>query len=284
MQLTNIRIATRFNQSASVASSNSRAVSRKNAFTLIELLVVMAIIALLAAILFPVFSRARENARRSSCQSNLKQIGLGMLQYSQDYDERLPFFYYGPNGDATDPSSVAAARYKWMDAVYPYIKSEQVFTCPSDVSSNTYRYIYYQNLTAPSNANYGSYGMNIMYRYDPSPGLRQPPAGSDQSGLSLAALQDPSGTVWVGDIVSAPLAVGFGWQCLTGSGCGPQPATIVDATLKPNQIDRLVARHLETTNMLYTDGHVKAQKLDSLAARRAPDGVTLSAFTIQNDG
>jgi prepilin-type N-terminal cleavage/methylation domain-containing protein len=59
-------------------------------FTLIELLIVIAIIALLAAILFPVFSRARESARRSSCASNLKQIGLGMLQYAQDYDEQLP--------------------------------------------------------------------------------------------------------------------------------------------------------------------------------------------------
>src|SRR6476659_7951599 len=108
----------------------------KNAFTLIELLVVIAIIAILAAILFPVFARARENARRSSCQSNLKQIGLGLLQYAQDYDERLPFFFYGVDGNATDPPTVANPRYKWMDAIYPYVKSEQIFACPSDANNS----------------------------------------------------------------------------------------------------------------------------------------------------
>jgi prepilin-type N-terminal cleavage/methylation domain-containing protein len=65
-------------------------------FTLIELLVVIAIIAILAAILFPVFARAREKARQTSCLSNVKQLTLGILMYAQDYDERLPFGYNGP--------------------------------------------------------------------------------------------------------------------------------------------------------------------------------------------
>jgi prepilin-type N-terminal cleavage/methylation domain-containing protein/prepilin-type processing-associated H-X9-DG protein len=96
----------------------------RHGFTLIELLVVIAIIAILAAILFPVFARARENARRSSCQSNLKQIGLGIMQYKQDYDEKFP--------DQGGVSSADPNNFGWAYAVQPYVKSEQLFQCPSD--------------------------------------------------------------------------------------------------------------------------------------------------------
>src|SRR5687767_1772363 len=103
--------------------TNERGVQpHKQGFTLIELLVVIAIIAILAAILFPVFARARENARRSTCQSNLKQIGLGMIQYSQDYDEVLVPFAIGVGSIYTGSSSTNA---KWMDLVQPYVKSNQ---------------------------------------------------------------------------------------------------------------------------------------------------------------
>jgi prepilin-type N-terminal cleavage/methylation domain-containing protein/prepilin-type processing-associated H-X9-DG protein len=101
----------------------------KAAFTLIELLVVIAIIAILAAILFPVFGRARENARRSSCQSNLKQIGLGFMQYIQDYDE------YYPRHDLA--SITPNNRLSFNYAVQPYLKSFQLFVCPSAQISAT---------------------------------------------------------------------------------------------------------------------------------------------------
>ncbi len=92
---------------------------KKSAFTLIELLVVIAIIAILAAILFPVFARARENARRASCMSNLKQIALGVEQYKNDYDNRYPGF--GQPGNQG-----------WAQNVQPYLKSLQLFQCPSE--------------------------------------------------------------------------------------------------------------------------------------------------------
>ncbi|MDF2439133.1 MAG: hypothetical protein JWN98_117 [Abditibacteriota bacterium] len=98
-----------------------KSIQRKRAFTLIELLVVIAIIAILAAILFPVFARARENARRTSCLSNLKQVGLALMQYTQDYDERYPFIPWDGG------NTVAAGT-----VLQPYAKSAQLFRCPSD--------------------------------------------------------------------------------------------------------------------------------------------------------
>lgn len=111
----------------------ARSTKARAAFTLIELLVVIAIIAILAAILFPVFARARENARRTSCLSNLKQIGLGFKQYTQDYDEKFPVSYNPVGGELLD----------WAMAMQPYVKSAQIFQCPSETNGPDLSFGYY---------------------------------------------------------------------------------------------------------------------------------------------
>lgn len=95
-------------------------IKSRMAFTLIELLVVIAIIAILAAILFPVFASAREKARAASCLSNEKQLGLGAMQYVQDYDECLP------------PVFTPVTSIPWWQLMEPYVKSKQVYICPND--------------------------------------------------------------------------------------------------------------------------------------------------------
>ena len=106
----------------------------KRGFTLIELLVVIAIIAILAAILFPVFARAREKARQASCQSNHKQIGLAVLMYAQDYDERLPRRYHEQGvSQFWQQFGYTGTCYECpLVFVYPYVKNMQLTVCPSE--------------------------------------------------------------------------------------------------------------------------------------------------------
>ncbi len=145
-------------------------------FTLIELLVVIAIIAILAAILFPVFAQAREKSWQTACLSNQEQIGLGMLQYLQDFDETFPRAWYISNGPST------ATHYKWLDGLAAYVKSEAIFTCPSDDANKPYKF--------QSGTNYGSYAMNAAYW-----------AGTDNAAppyeQAVAALPVPAQTIWV---------------------------------------------------------------------------------------
>ncbi|NUP99509.1 MAG: DUF1559 domain-containing protein [Armatimonadetes bacterium] len=115
-------------------------VSRRTAFTLIELLVVIAIIAILAAILFPVFAKAREKARQNSCASNLKQIGLAVTQYVQDYDQRYMFSYW-QSGPGWQPNYGTAEESYYRGQMMPYVKNRQIFICPS-TSHNFNSYIY----------------------------------------------------------------------------------------------------------------------------------------------
>ena len=107
---------------------------KRKGFTLIELLVVIAIIAILAAILFPVFAKAREKARQTSCLSNIKEIGLAILMYAQDYDETFPWCVVG------------GGSYPWVAVISPYVKNDQIFACPSDSNTAAGRCSYVYNL------------------------------------------------------------------------------------------------------------------------------------------
>ncbi len=267
------------------SANSSRPAQRvgTKAFTLIELLVVIAIIAILAAILFPVFARARENARRSSCQSNLKQIGLGMLQYTQDYDEKLVKVWYGNQG--YQATQADGSKYKWMDAIFPYVKSEQIFSCPSDALDNNAPYKYFKNLTASNTGTeYGSYRINNAYGATTASPSTTPPCN-----VSLSTLQAPATTAWVFDSVGSPsqnAANGRGaWIFWPDSGSQPNG---IDPGSNPktfgwsgSDVGRVIERHLDTTNVLFTDGHVKSMKLDALTAQNAA-GV-YKFFTVQDD-
>jgi prepilin-type N-terminal cleavage/methylation domain-containing protein/prepilin-type processing-associated H-X9-DG protein len=246
--------------STHIARANRKS---RTGFTLIELLVVIAIIAILAAILFPVFARARENARRASCQSNLKQIGLGLLQYTQDNDERLVDMQYGI--DSWNFSSVADGRYKWMDAIQPYVRSEQLFNCPSDSTGSTY--------VRQTGFRYGSYGINASY-YDGGDN-QTPPVNQ-----SLSALQSPATTVWVTDTSGGDEFWSERHRFYWGN-AGANPTINAGP---PRTMVGINERHLETVNVLWCDGHVKAQKLNSLAVTKDVGGQNvMTLFTIEDD-
>ncbi len=213
-------------------------------FTLIELLVVIAIIAILAAILFPVFARARENARRASCQSNLKQIALGIMQYTQDYDEMFPLWNPKTAADAS-PSN----PFGWADAIQPYLKSTQIYQCPSESTSATVGAAGgpFAGQSDPSQAGYTDYSYNTMLSTDLQGNL---------SPKSLAVLTKPTLTVMNLDDISY-LSYTIEW------GCGGyfQPCTETAPYNSPGFAAVSVAnRHLEGNNISFADGHVKWYK------------------------
>lgn len=218
----------------------SMASHKSNGFTLIELLVVIAIIALLAAILFPVFGRARENARRSNCQSNMKQIGLGILQYAQDFDEQMPLLRQ--NGNCSAP---------WGELIQPYMKSKQVFRCPSQEKDNP---VSCSDADARVFTDYiangarGAVGNGTAFSYD------RPLDNSNWSNpytfrtTPLAKLETPSQSIMVLEYDSS---LGTG-----NYGVNLQTVSYGTGMWSPKG-------HLGTTNFLFVDGHVKSMKLSA---------------------
>ena len=221
-------------------------------FTLIELLVVIAIIAILAAILFPVFAKAREKARQISCLSNLKQLGLGYMQYYQDNDERFP------NGTATS-GPWSSAGIGWAGQIYPYVKSTGVYSCPDDSTSVT------------AGRNRISYAVNAQL---------------SENAVTLAGAGQPASTTLFGEVSGIQgqtfpedptianlspadygdnLIAGWGANGANGVCCGSNPGYYVtgktmgvndhDPVATPNKAQ--AARHTDGANWAFVDGHAK---------------------------
>ena len=212
---------------------HSATVKKVRAFTLIELLVVIAIIAILAAILFPVFARARENARRASCQSNLKQIGIGLMQYTQDFDERLPYVECFGTGTST---SFVSNTLLWPDVVQPYIKSVQVFVCPSAKNYGAPKSP--QNTDANAALVYGAASREGTNDYAFTIRFNNPAGGSS----SLASFSDVATTVMVAERVDVTAANEYSYFVDPASGV---------TSRHPG------STHFEGGNVLWADGHVK---------------------------
>ena len=293
----------------------------RRAFTLIELLVVIAIIAILAAILFPVFARAREKARQVTCASNLKQIGLALLQYSQDYDEVMCNHWYGNawlRGARTPPAGVGGTvNYQWMDAVFPYAKSVAIFNCPDLASQSDYvdpatvtsgdrtspfgPYVPWTQIPAGQTSRQsGSYCMNSAFLYTGQPGhgvARSPVSdASPPDTYSIAKLESPATTVWVGDSDGVFGIDGFSTQGIAGQFGDAAPPIEPNSSSQWHgapKLGHLVARHSGFCNVLWCDGHVKAVTVDYLFSHKsnlpdapapaAPGGGVLSLFTVQAD-
>jgi len=206
---------------------------RKKAFTLIELLVVITIIAILAAILFPVFSRAREKGRSASCQSNLKQIGLAMKMYLEDFDQvNVP-------GYVTDPN---VGEVSWALLLKPYHKNTQIFTCPSRAR---------WEIEQGKNDQSGGYVMAV---------LTDKQTNTSGTGWHDSDIEDPSNTLIV---IDSP------WYAKCGS-CSPSgndgPVTIDPSAYDPNDSD--VNRHFDGINVLWYDGHVKYMRAEKVKEPR----------------
>jgi len=235
--------------------------SKKNeryGFTLIELLVVIAIIAILAAILFPVFAKVREKARQTSCASNLKQLGLGIVQYNQDNDECFPLIGYEAKGRTGGGPSLNNDRNGlWYNAVDPYIKSRSVGHCPSDASQFNTRQL--------DNVN-GSKFNNFSYLINDNLCISKYTSGSDTvayTPVNLAMMPAPSQTIAFAEGVR-----GFGEPELAQDiGC------FVTGTMIPNNTGWIgttcpswvvptgdqgsLPFHTGGANIAYSDGHVK---------------------------
>jgi len=261
---------------------------RRNGFTLIELLVVIAIISILAAILFPVFARARENARRSSCLSNLKQIGLGIMMYTQDYDEKYPHAQSVTTQLPPDGYFWYDGRWYWPQMIYPYTHNSEVFFCPSayftlhdDAGRPTpYRNHYGANsLIMPTITSLPSQSLSSVS----SPATTY--LAMDMGAYALAAITYVVPGVGTVRGITEPAAA-FYYLPGTYSIVGTDPFT--SSATAQNEADYKSGRHFGGVNVAFADGHVKWLKSETvfLEAQKCTDcgdtGTAQSAWNPAN--
>jgi prepilin-type N-terminal cleavage/methylation domain-containing protein/prepilin-type processing-associated H-X9-DG protein len=215
----------------------------RGGFTLIELMVVIAIIAILAAILLPVFAQARERARQSTCASNLQQIGQGALLYKQDSDEKYP------------PIELVENTVSWKDLLLPYIRNKTVFQCPSNPSRELT-----DKATSSVDLFNASYGFNSCAEtWNPvyfSNGAWAFPFG--RISASDPQIHHSSDTIMIGEITYATLDVSPSWGYDTST-CSPDSQGFYSHFQYPDP----PATRGGKSNFIFFDGHVAAKNYQS---------------------
>lgn len=217
---------------------------RRRGFTLIELLVVIAIIALLAAILFPVFARARENARRAACQSNLKQIGLGIAQYVQDFDEIMPL-----NTNASNFSTTTTARSVFQ-GIHPYTKSWQILRCPSVNQTNA---SFWEHTPATENDRTTYLVSGVLFAVNRNP-LR---------ARKLSELEHPAQLVSVQEL---RFITHWEWRFPEPGGTAGEYQYWHRYGAAQAGKEDIGVNHFDGANRLYADGHVKWAKTSAMSS------------------
>ena len=235
-------------------------------FTLIELLVVVAIIGLLAAILFPVFARARENARRASCMSNLQQMNLGIMQYVQDNDEFFPpYEWTGQTATPPDGKFWASGTWYWPQMIYPYTKSTQIYLCPDAPSK------YQFGPNAPNFANYGANALIMNYTQTHVAGR---PMVNDSTIVSPATIYLIMDAGCINIAPYYPLHPDTYVQYIPGTGPGSAAnlGALTSTGIAELKSDFNSGRHFDGVNVGFADGHVKWIKSDAVLneARKLP--------------
>jgi prepilin-type processing-associated H-X9-DG protein len=255
------------------------------------LLVVIAIIAILAAILFPVFARARANARKASCLSNEKQVGLGILQYTQDYDETYPTGMT----EAFDSEGATRRGMGWAGQISPYVKSAQIFVCPDDQTPSACSYGFNSNLhrvtasagqdvgslnfTTGSLASVNSPAKTIMLfevtgaRTDVTKPYDAASGTGDQYSASGHGTSSNEMSPSFPAVTGAPVVVWYDTGVLDNGAWGnsarfdPVPSGVADGSGYTPSVSGK-GRHLEGSNFLFADGHAKWLKPSAVSAGR----------------